>query len=495
MTNILTAAQMKQADEEKINRGTPSRVLMERAAMGALKLLESEFPTNHVLFLCGNGNNGGDGFAMARFFAEKGGNATVCYTGEWKDGEPDAEKMSVECARQFSLLPKPLPLCDTPDFQGVSAVVDAMFGIGLFRPITGKNAELIQALNDAKLPVLAIDIPSGINADTGAVCGIAVQATHTVAISDYKFGHYLYPGTELCGILHCERIGVCPPLGCAQILEKEDISQLLSRPANTHKGSFGRVLVIGGSKGMSGAGYLCAKAAYRAGAGLVEIMTHSQNRVIYQTQLPEAIVTTYDLNETDENAIYDAIWRADAIAIGMGLGSSRTTAFLVDAVLKYARCPVVMDADALNELARSENLAARLSVCRFPLIFTPHLGEASRLLDLPIDTVSADLVTHAKLLAEKSGALVVLKSARTLITDGKRVTLNPFGNNGMATGGSGDVLSGIIAGLSAGGNPHRIAAELGVLAHALAGDVAREKCGLHGLMASDIIDGLCKFLP
>lgn len=495
MATILTSAEMKAADEQEILRGTSSRTLMERAAKAALSLLKENFSTDKVLFLCGGGNNGGDGLAMARFFAEEGGNATVCYAGVWNDSKPDTQKMSAECAVQLSLLPSSVPVQKELSLDGVSAVVDALFGIGLTRVIDGERAAMVEAVNASGIPVLAVDIPSGIDATTGAVCGVAIQAAHTVSMAAYKFGHFLFPGTLHCGKVHLADIGIPVPKDAAQLLERSDLTRLPPRPPRSHKGTFGRVLIIGGSYGMSGAAYLAAKAAYRAGAGLVEILAPKSNRIIYQTQLPEALLTLYDPENLDKNALRAAIARADAIAIGMGLGTAPVVARLLDTVLSRAKVPVVLDADALNELARGGEIHARLSACNAPLILTPHLGEAARLMERSIPQIAADPVSAGIEMARAFTAVTVMKDARTIITDGKNLSLNTYGNSGMATGGSGDVLAGVIAAFLASGLSPYKAAELGVLAHALAGDAARERCGSHGLMASDIIEGLCLILP
>lgn len=495
MASILNAAEMRAADEKEISRGTPSRVLMERAARAALAVLKEHFSTERVLFLCGGGNNGGDGLAMARFFAEEGADVLICYAGAWKNDTPDTQKMSVECAAQFSLLPPSVVVQKELSLVGVTAVVDALFGIGLTRDIEGECATLIQAINASGIPVLAVDIPSGVDADSGALRGIAIRAKHTVSMAAYKFGQLLFPGTLLCGKLHLADIGIPVPQDAAHLLKKDDLTRLPPRPARAHKGTFGRVLVIGGSYAMSGAAYFTAKAAYRAGAGLVEIFAPEQNRIIYQTQLPEALLTLYDPENLDKNVLRAAIERADAIAIGMGLGNAPVVTMLVDTVLARARVPVVIDADALNELARGGEIRARLAGCKAPLILTPHLGEAARLMGVNIPQIAADPMGFATQMAHSFAAVTVLKDARTVITNGVHLSLNAKGNSGMATGGSGDVLAGVIAAFLAAGTAPFAAAELGVLTHALAGDAAKERRGSHGLMASDIIDALSDTLP
>ena len=494
MTVILSASEMKRADAEAIASGTPSRTLMERAARAALEIFFAEFDTTDPLFLCGNGNNGGDGLAMARFLCEIVGRARVCYLGPTDGrGRPDIARMSEECARQYDLLPAGVQVSTALDLSGTSAVVDAIFGIGLTRAVEGKIAEAIEALNRKKLPVLSLDIPSGVCADTGRVMGIAVRATKTVTMSAYKYGHFLFPGTLCCGEVTVADIGI--PVGGAKgaLLERSDLDTLPRRPERAHKGTFGRVLVIGGSVGMSGAGYLAAKAAYRAGAGLVEIFAPNENRIIYQTQLPEALLTLYDPEALDGALLESAIARADAIAIGMGLGRSPLTKAIVEQVLATATVPLVVDADALNEIAASQDLMRLLQLYAAPKCLTPHLGEMSRLCGRSVGEISMQLTSVAADAAALFEACVVLKDARTVIADKEHLYLNRYGNNGMATGGCGDVLAGIIAAFYAAGDTD--APMHGVLAHALAGDAAKKNWGSHGLMASDLVDSLSQVLP
>ena len=493
MIDILTAATMYAADQKTITDGTPSQTLMERAARGALQVLERDFDTGCVLIACGSGNNGGDGLAMARFLTEAGKKCRVLYAGKLDGaGAPDPTAMSPECARQFSLLPACVPVDTVIDGEGVTAVVDAVFGIGLTRPVEGRVRALLEALRALSLPTLAVDIPSGIHADTGAVMGIALPATVTVAIAAPKFGHLLHPGAGLCGRLEVLDIGVRAEKGDGALLEQSDLSALPSRPANAHKGRFGRVLIIGGSVNMSGAAYFAAKAALRSGAGLVEILTPEENRPIYQTQLPEALLTVYDPEAPDEGAIAAAIDRADAVAVGMGLSQSKVALYPVAMALARTKRPLILDADALNLMGRDPALLELCCQRTEPTVLTPHLMEMSRISATPIPAITADPVAHAKRIAATIGAVVVQKDARTVITDGETVLVNAYGNSGMATGGSGDVLAGVIAALAAQGANALGAAYLGVLAHALAGDAAARVRGNRGLIASDIIEGLCE---
>ena len=272
-------------------------------------------------------------------------------------------------------------------------------------------------------------------------------------------------------------------------LSKNDIKTLLPRrPRVSHKYTFGRVVAVCGSEGMCGAAYLCAKAAYRTGCGLVEIVTPEQNRIPLQTLLPEAIVTCYNSTDPDKSVIKAAIHRADAVVVGCGLGTSLTSIKVLDTVLRAAASPIVIDADALNIMAADASFWDALKV---PAIITPHMGEMARLTGMDVDEILKDVPQAARELAAKHGVICLLKHHKTAISDGKNIYINQFGNSGMATGGSGDVLAGIIASLLA--QQKRAdtlcqAAALGALIHSLAGDRAAEKLGEYSVMASDIIE-------
>lgn len=497
MLPILTAEQMLAADRAAIDAGTPSPVLMERAAQAALRLLIEDFDTSGtILIFCGPGNNGGDGFVLARLLAKTGKQTAICYPGKMANGVPDTAAMSAGAAAEFSRLPAEVPVLSAPHFDGVSAAVDAMFGVGLSRAITGRFADAVEALNASGIPMLAIDLPTGIHADTGAVMSHAVRARETLAISHLKRGHILYPGHAHCGRLRTADIGIMGPASGCFLLEKKDLLALPPRPAYSNKGSFGRVLVVGGSVGMSGAGFFCAKSAYRAGAGLVELFVPARNRVIYQRQLPEAVLTLYPEKEPDRTLLDATLFRAKAVAVGMGLSGNDTAKQLTEWVLCDTPddMPLIIDADALNIFSKTPALWEKVEARNRKAILTPHLGEMSRLCGKPVPEIAGDLIGTAVSFAAEHGIILVLKDAHTVITDGTEIYLNTYGNNGMATGGSGDVLAGIIAGFAASGIDPFSAARLGVLAHALAGDLAAAERGVRGLMAGDLPDALCQVL-
>lgn len=278
-------------------------------------------------------------------------------------------------------------------------------------------------------------------------------------------------------------------------LSKNYIKTLLPRrPQVSHKYTFGRVVAVCGSEGMCGAAYLCAKAAYRTGCGLVEIVTPEQNRIPLQTLLPEAIVTCYDSQNPDKAVIKAAIHRADAVVIGCGLGTSLTSIKVLDTVLRAAASPIVIDADALNTMAADTSFWDTLKV---PAVITPHTGEMARLTGMDVDEILKDVPQAARELAAKHGVICLLKHHKTAISDGKNIYINQFGNSGMATGGSGDVLAGIIVSLLAqqkSSDELCRTAALGALIHSLAGDRAAEKLGEYSVMASDIIEEISNVL-
>ena len=522
MYPLLTAAQMRQCDEYTINElGIPSQVLMERAARAAIEVLYSE-PDLHmtdktsVLVLCGCGNNGGDGFAMARFLYEEGVNVIVCYAGEWQNGAPSTEKMSIECARQYTLwracggrTQDHLPAYFLEHRQKPTIVVDALFGIGLCREIEGVAAKWIEDVSFRNTPVLAIDIPSGVHADSGRILGLALRATVTATMGEVKRGLVLYPAAEYVGTLRVCDIGIssqsllnipgAQPFGGWYITDVEDVADILYRPPHAHKGTFGRVVVMGGSYGMCGAPYFAAKSAYRAGAGLVEIFTDEAGRIPLQTLIPEAVLTLFSPDALPSNEQLVRLFdRADSVVLGCGLGQSDAAYHIVEATLRLCTKPLVLDADALNLIALHKPLRALMTARSAPTVITPHMGEAARLSGRTVAELAADPFASASDLAEQYNAVCVLKDARTVTSNGKRYWVQSHGNNGMATGGSGDCLAGLIGCLYAKtrnweATPGFFAAA-GVLIHAIAGDQAAAHLGEHAVMASDIADAIGEVL-
>ncbi|MGN0142118.1 MAG: NAD(P)H-hydrate dehydratase [Roseburia sp.] len=494
MKYLVNSREMKLYDKNTSEQfKIPSIVLMERAAeafVAALRRRNTD--CSKALIVCGVGNNGGDGLAIARLLALAGSQVTVILHG-------DRRKATESNRRQQEILAAyGIPITDKiPEQESYSLVVDALFGVGLSRSIEGETAALVEQLNRLSGFKAAADIASGISADNGAILGTAFCADLTVTFAYGKLGMYLFPGSEYSGEIEICDIGInerswLERRPAVAALEYRDIAGLLpQRPLRSNKGTFGKLLILAGSVGMAGAAVLCGKAAYASGCGLVRIVTPEENRSILQTALPEAILTTYG-KRLENTVLSEAMKWADVILCGPGIGTAETAENMVKQVMKNAAVPVLFDADALNIIARDVNL---LLAPHTEFVITPHLGEMSRLTGDSVSYIQTELVAEAEEFARQYNVVCVLKDARTVTSVPYRQTwLNLSGNNGMATAGSGDVLSGIIGGLMAQGLNGEEAAPLGVYLHGLAGDLMRKQTGIFGLMASDLITGIrCVF--
>lgn len=488
-----TGNQMREADKYTIQKiGLPSMVLMERAALQIVNQLERQClsDTSKVLVVCGSGNNGGDGYAVARLLYLKGYFVEICFVGN-EDSRSEENRKQKEIAEYYRI-----PTVEKIEEKGYSVIIDAIFGIGLKRNIEGTYADVISCLNQIQGTKVAIDMPSGVNDTTGQIMGIAFQADMTVAIAYVKRGLIFYPGCEYAGRVIEGDIGITEDtIPRNEVLsygyDLEDLkTHFPKRKANSHKGNYGKVLLIVGSKGMSGAAYLCGKAAYAIGAGLVQIYTTEDNRVILQESLPEAIVTTY--NEYDEAQLESLLKWADVVGIGSGLGKSDTSVKLVKATVEKSNCPCVLDADALNIL--SEHMEW-LHSGKCDMILTPHMKEMSRLLGCSVKDLIEERISKLTEFVSKYAFTCVLKDARTLVaTQNNDLYVNLSGNSAMAKAGSGDVLMGMIAGIVAQHKQMHEAASMGVFIHGIAGDIAKEVKGKYSVLASDIIDGISKAL-
>lgn len=507
MRYLLTSEQMKACDRTEIEYyGVPSVVLMERAALAVRDVVMNRYPdASDILVICGSGNNGGDGFAAARLLNMAGRRADVLFVGKH-------DHMTQETALEAEIFEKHggRVLPDESGVKGYDLIVDALFGIGLSREVIGRYADLIHAVNRSDTPVLAVDIPSGVSADDGRILGCAVRADITVTMAFAKLGLILYPGAEYCGEVITADIGITaaglqkdPVLA----LEGEDLKGLLPpRRKTANKGTYGKLLLIAGAKNMAGAACLAGKAAYRTGCGLVCVYSHEENRIILQTAVPEAICAPWgdDLHKW-------LLW-ADAVAIGPGLGQTEESLGLLTQVLEEWAGPLVLDADALNLMASHPQLVPDGNV---PAVITPHPGEMARLISArysdggsqmsgntsspetgipfaPVTGIASSPVQTAAEYASKTGLVTVLKGARTVIANGEDVYLNLTGNEGMATGGSGDTLTGIIGSLLAQGMDSMNAAIAGVLLHGMAGDAAAHALGSRSMTAADLADYIPK---
>ncbi len=518
MKYTVTGKQMKAIDQDTIQRiGVPSIVLMERAALAVAdateELLKTEKNKNlvRIAAVCGTGNNGADGIAAGRILWGRGYEVTIFLAGNFEHGTEEYQ-LQKRIAKQVGISMRPatdLELCDG------EIVLDALFGIGLGREIEGEYRQLIEKINQRQdIDVVAVDIPSGIHGDTGAVMGTASQATVTVTFGYMKSGLLLYPGRDYAGKVLVKDIGFFDSSRertgwDAAVLEWGDVDRLPKRPPDSNKGTFGKLLVIAGSIGMSGAAYLSALAAYRMGAGLVRILTVPENRTVLQILLPEAIVDVLEIPrkpfdregrheeetlqcypewETFCQAVKECCAWSNGIVIGPGLGQAPYVEKLMEMVLASTEVPVVVDADGLNAVARTPWLTKYFSE---RVIVTPHMGEMARLTGQSIAALKADRLQAAREYAVRTGAVCVLKDASTVTADPKGLTwINTSGSSAMAKGGSGDVLSGVIGGLLVQGMSRVEAAAWGVYLHGLAGEKAAKKQGERAVMAQELAEAL-----
>ncbi len=485
MKSIYSANEAKAIDTHAIQTvGIPSMVLMEKAAMSAAAVLAGrETKEMRILCVCGTGNNGGDGIALARILHEMGYSAAFTVIG-------NTDRMTEETKKQLAIavgcgVPYLSPAAITEGRFDVMA--DGIFGIGLSRNIDGIYEKVIDDMNESSARIYSLDIPSGIHAGTGEVMNTAIHSICTITFGMNKLGLVLYPGCSYAGEVIIADIGfpevsVNSVRASAYCYEHRDLPALLpARPPRSHKGTFGRVLVVAGSESMSGACYLAAKAAYRSGAGLVRVVSPEINRNILLTALPEILFSTRD-------EIAEGIAWADAVVIGPGLGVSEETEELVHYVIENSSVPTVVDGDAIR-------LCCGISdVLTSDFILTPHVKEMSVLTGMSIGELQNDIIGTTKETAEQFGCILVQKDARTVVSDGRECYINLSGNQGMATGGSGDVLAGMIGGLLGQGMEPFAAAKLGVWIHGLAGDTQLRKKGSYSLMASDLFDGLSDVL-
>lgn len=494
MKYILNSREMKQCDENTMQRrGMLSAVLMERAALATMQEIVKRYPdpATKVLVVCGSGNNGGDGVAVARLLYLKGYNVTIYFAG-------NREKATEETKRQMFIAEQyGVEISDEYPKDIVDVIVDALFGIGLSREVTGKYAEILQKMTEQDGYKVAVDIASGISADTGAVMGTAFAADLTVTFGFIKAGQLLYPGAEYTGELKVADIGIDeqslyeikPEL---KVLETSDLNRLPRRVNRSNKGSYGKLLILAGSKQMAGAAVFAAKAAYRMGCGLVRVATVEENRIILQEQVPEAVLAVYNNGTDVVEFVETQLHWADAVVAGPGISQSDLSERMLYELLKRIQVPCLCDADALNLLSKHPDW---WKLVQSPLVITPHLGEMARLTGRPITEIRDRLVQTAQEFAMEHQITVVLKDARTITAqpDGQSY-INVSGNHGMATAGAGDVLSGVVGALLAQKLDMYLAAALGVFIHGLAGDAAAERVGHCAMMASDIVDGLMDVL-
>jgi NAD(P)H-hydrate epimerase len=501
--------------------GIPSMVLMENAALGLAEAVAGSFPdASSVAIYCGPGNNGGDGLALARHLAVRGYRVRCLLAFGGRETRGDAasqlaicRSMAPDLLRLDEIGPAQSPSGDrTVDLgealaagRSADLVVDALFGTGLGRPLEGQLAELVEGLNALPVPRLAVDLPSGLNGSRSDLFGPHLVADLTVTFAAPKPAQVFSPAADAVGELVVADLGIPPELldrpwgeePALHLVVGEEVAAWLSpRQAESHKGTYGHLLVVAGATGKSGAAILAARSAVRSGAGLVTVA------------VPGPIVQTVDLGSLESmslalpvgedplgrlgegaaRAILDAAAGKDALALGPGLGQGDPVSGEIREAVLACELPLVLDADGLNAFAgRAGELTSRPG----PTVLTPHPGELARLLDVETSAVVDDRLAFARRAARETGAVVVLKGHQSLTAapDGA-VHVNPTGNPGMATGGTGDVLTGLLGGLLAQGYEALEAAILGVYLHGLAGDLARDERGERGLAAGDLVEAL-----
>ncbi len=482
---------------------------MLRAGAGAAELIERRYaPVSRkvVTICCGKGNNGGDGFVVGRLLHRKGARVTVCLFAKAADVRGDARTMYrrfVATAGRRAVLTCPTRVALRSRLRSSDVIVDALLGTGLSAPVTGPLAEAIEAINEAKVhagaPVVAIDIPSGIDADSGAVLGTAVSADTTATFGLPKLGLYIGPGLDHAGRVEVVDIGIPHEYvdaleSTVTLITRESVRHVIpSRPPSAHKGTYGHAAIMAGSVGKTGAAAMAAMGALRVGTGLVSVATPASCNDVLEAKLLEAM--TAPMPETDAKSLASSalepllafVQARTAAAIGPGLTVHPDTSALVRRLLERVDKPMVVDADGLNALTGHLGV---LAACKHPPVLTPHPGEMARLEDqATAHTINADRLGTATRFARQHRVILVLKGARTIVADTSgAAAICPTGNPGMATAGTGDVLTGMIAGLLAQRLPPWEAACAATYLHGLAGDLAAARLGQAGMTARDVLD-------
>jgi len=506
---ILNSAEMKRVDQRTIQQvGIPGIVLMENAGLQIVKAIEEMWqPTSpmKIAIFCGKGNNGGDGYVVARHLHNRGHKPLIILLARREEITGDAKiNLNIALNIGIELLEVPTPQRweeQKPTLQSFDLIVDAILGTGLFKPVTGFYKEIIEEINRSAVEVASVDIPSGLSAGTSQVIGPAIKAHLTVTFACPKYPHILPPAEQYVGRLVVADISIPQ-----RVIEEEGVRTNLvdeelirecfrQRKANTHKGHYGHLLIIAGSEGKTGAACLAGEAALRIGTGLVTVATPQSCNPILEVKLTE--VMTVPLPETTDGTIcekaieptHHLMEGKSALAVGPGLSLNSQTQCYIQQIVSSSTLPTVIDADGLNAFAECPD---KLQGEGKSLVITPHPGEMARLVKIKPEEIQKDRVDICRRFASDHRLWVVLKGYRTVIsTPEGEVYINPTGNPGMASGGTGDVLTGMIAGLVAQKLPLTDALILGVYLHGLAGDLAAEEVGQNYLAATDILD----FLP
>ncbi|MCJ7634721.1 NAD(P)H-hydrate dehydratase [Candidatus Bathyarchaeota archaeon] len=512
---LVTSEQMRKIDKITIEKiGIPGLELMEKAGYGSALLAESllvkKVKNRKVIVFCGKGNNGGDGFVVGRYLSKWGEKVEFYLLGKKDEVKGDA---LVNLKKAFSLK---LPIKqvsrekELPSELKADLLVDAIFGTGFKGKITGLEEKAVQLINSSQTKTLSIDTPSGLDVDTGSVEGGCVRADVTPTMGLPKLGQFFFPGKSYCGKVEVIDIGVPQKVIDEQkinlnlITEQEVKNILPKRPGDVHKGTCGKIFLIAGSTGMTGAATLVSLSCLKSGAGMAILGIPMSLNNIMEVKVTEVMTKPLpDVRKKGALAlrglgeIMQALKWADCVALGPGLGQHFETVELVRRLVSRIELPLVIDADGLNAIAKDSSI---LNQAKAPLILTPHIGELSRLINVPIEEIAKDRIKYASESAKKFNCVLVLKGAPTIIGEpGGEVYVNPTGNAGMATAGSGDVLTGIIIGLLAQmifqknqdiKKSMLESALAGVYIHGLCGDLAKEEKGEMGMIAGDMMEKL-----
>ncbi len=508
MELLATAEQMQGFDRAAIAEyAIPGLVLMENAGRGFVDVLEREIGTlasRRVVILCGKGNNGGDGFVIARHIVNRGGEVSVGLLGKRGEVKGDARanlEIILKMAKQKRSAPAVREISSQAGFRSLGApdiIVDALFGTGFSGKISGVYAKAVEWANASGAIVASVDIASGVNATSGAVEGIGVRADFTATMGLAKVGQYIGAGRDHSGRVSVVDIGmpgtiVSPAREQAYRVVARDVKRVLpSRPVSAHKYSVGKVFVIAGSRSFTGAPYMCAQAAMRAGCGAVVMAVPASIRTVLARKLTEVILLSVDetpdgtIASAAEPALRERIAWADVVVIGPGMSRHEETDALLLKLIAEIDKPLVVDADGLNALATSPKILQRRKLAA---ILTPHAGELSRITKQEVRAIEGNRVDAARSAAKQLRSIVCLKGGPTVTASPPgNVFINSTGNAGMATIGSGDVLTGLVAGLEAQGMDALDAAMAGVYLHGLAGDLAATRYGQKSMMALDILE-------
>ena len=489
---VLSPEEMKKFDqitEQKF--GIEDIILMENAGKKSAEIMEMEIldEDDSVAIFCGTGNNGGDGMVIARWLFNHGYDVCCFIIGEEKQFSSLAKKnyailKKLNCEIEFIQNEKDVKKL-VNQLLVFDVVVDAIFGIGLKGSIKGFRKDVIDTINNYANLMIAIDIPSGVNAQTGKVGNVAIKADYTITMADLKYGHLLFPGRELCGEIFTVDIGIPAQVYADNFPKAEvltDITEFFpSREMNSHKGDFGKVALIAGSPGLTGAGIMAANATLEMGSGLITVLHPKSLSQIFETSLIE--VMTKEVNETKDKTISinakDEILafakNCDAIAIGPGISRNEETAKFVREFLISNNKPTIIDADAINSFEHHSEVLMKLKSKSY--IFTPHIMEFSRLTGIPVNEIQKDELKFAVEFAQKYKLVLLLKGSTSIITDGERITFNITGNPGLSTGGSGDILTGIILALLGQDFSPYDAALVGAYIHGKTADILAEEIG------------------